>query len=810
MILLQIILYVAMLYNIAMAAVILLRKNSHQAGGSFAWYILSTAAWTACVATMQFTGNSERTLWLCRATFFFSTLFGISWLWFCADFPVTSDKFRKVALALTIISLPWLFLCWTSSLITSVTYMEWGVDAGVGPLVGVYGVWLLLLPTIGAIHLYFKSKVVTGFEKLQIRYILLGYAGLLLFASMTNVILPALTHSSRFGPYGPLASLFVNTTTTYAIVRYRLMDIRIVLRASLVYTITIGTLSLFFALLVPIMDHALATRISFFPRAGSFIMAFLIALAFQPLLRHVQTIVDKRFFKSVYDYRAILREAGSALASAQDRDTLVDTLINALIRTLRPRSAAIYLPGHNDEIVRISSTEAWEQLPVNITSNDTVLAYCLETDEVLVSEELIRQEDMQYFVGKKLQQWNVYVLIPLIANERLCGIIFLGEKLSGDVYTADDIGLLRILGKQAAIAMDNARHYAEVVLLNEYHERLLHSMQDGVMALDPNQQIITFNHAAEHITAIPASEAIGKKLGEIGIDYLLIQNSGDQPIEIALRSRNSNQDIPLLINVTPFRQRWDTADSHLVVFKDLSALRTLEQEKMQAERFSSMGAMAASLAHEIKNPLVPINMFAHLLPTKYDDEEFRKEFSVTVVNEVERINRLVGQMLDMVQKPTHNRDLVNIQEVIDRLLVIVRPECQRHNVEIKLTTGNDLPKIMGLAREIYQAILNVIMNSIQAMPQGGILTISVEQRLADIICRISDTGSGVSQDNIARIFEPLYTTKVGGHGLGLALTYQFIRSNGGEARAECAPGNGLTITLILPVCEHPTEELLCT
>ncbi|MEI7834487.1 MAG: histidine kinase N-terminal 7TM domain-containing protein, partial [bacterium] len=337
-----------MLYNIVMAMIILWRTHSHRAGGSFAWYILSTAAWTACVATMQFAGDIERTLWLCRATFFFSTFFSISWLWFCADFPVVSVRFRKIALALTIISLPWLYISWTPLLISTVKYQPWGVDAGVGPLVGLFSTWLVVSSTIGAIHLYIKKSRVSGFEKLQIRYILLGFAGLLIFGAMCNSILPAITHSTRFAPLGPLASLFITTTTTYAIVRYRLMDITIVLRASLIYSVTIGTLSLFFALMVPILDHALATRISFFPRAGSFIMAFLIALAFQPLRRQVQAIVDKRFFKSVYDYRSTLRDAGNALASAQDREKLVNTLLSAINRTLRPRNSTIFLPVRNE------------------------------------------------------------------------------------------------------------------------------------------------------------------------------------------------------------------------------------------------------------------------------------------------------------------------------------------------------------------------------------------------------------------------------------------------------------------------------
>ncbi|MEI7833090.1 MAG: ATP-binding protein [bacterium] len=183
---------------------------------------------------------------------------------------------------------------------------------------------------------------------------------------------------------------------------------------------------------------------------------------------------------------------------------------------------------------------------------------------------------------------------------------------------------------------------------------------------------------------------------------------------------------------------------------------------------------------------------------------------MTVVKEVERINRLIEQMMDMVRKPAHDRDLVDIKEVIERLLVVVHPECQRNGIEIKVLYSEDLPNVMVLAGELYQAILNVIMNSVQAMANGGTLTIITERVQENIICRISDTGPGVPPENLSRIFEPLYTTKEGGHGLGLALTYQFIRSNGGEVRAESVPGSGLTINMILPAYKDATQEVSCT
>lgn len=813
MALIQLVLFAGTLYNLVLAGLILTRTHARRAERSFAWYIVATASWMAADAILQFRGYPLLSLWLTRSTFFAGTIIGISWIWFCTEFPFVSRRFRWAAWTLTLTGLPWVFLCWTHLLIPSIRYESWGVDAGIGLLVPGYTLWLNVCMLLGLVLLIIKRRQVRGLQRLQLLYILLGAIGITLMGAITNLILPVITHStSRYAPLGPLGSLFVTTTTTYAIVRYRLMDIKIVLRAGLIYSVTIGMLSLLFALLVPAFNSTLNRYLDFPTQTGSFIMAFLIALAFQPLRRYVQHIVDQRFFKSVYDYRLTLREAGNALASARDRDMLVDTLISALIRTLRPRGVAVYLPGDYDVLMKTTMTEGWielKELPSVLQQHDALLCYLLATDEVIVAEELMRQTDLQHRIGKQMASWGMSIGIPLIASARMCGVVFLGEKLSGDVYTSDDVGLLRILGKQAAIALDNARHFDEVVQLNEYHERLLHNMQDGVIALDPQQQIITFNPAAERILGVNAAQALGRRLEGIGITQFPLVDTGEQTTEVMLATPGDMQ-IPVLVSVTPFQRRRDTANSHLIVFRDLSALRALEQEKMQAERFSSMGAMAASLAHEIKNPLVPIKMFAHLLPIKYDDHEFREEFSTTVVKEVDRINRLVGQMLDMVRKPSHDRGVVDLREVIERLLVIVRPDCERNAVRVHTEFHQDIPHVFGVAGQLYQAILNVVTNAYQAMPAGGDLNIAVEGKRESVVCRITDTGPGVPQDDLARLFEPLYTTKVDGHGLGLALTYQFVRSNGGEINASCAPGSGLTITMTLPASCQTEAELLCT
>jgi signal transduction histidine kinase len=155
-------------------------------------------------------------------------------------------------------------------------------------------------------------------------------------------------------------------------------------------------------------------------------------------------------------------------------------------------------------------------------------------------------------------------------------------------------------------------------------------------------------------------------------------------------------------------------------------------------------------------------------------------------------------MLDLVRKPSHDHEPVDMRELIDRLIILIKPECDVNDVKVIKGIPDDLPSVFGDPGQIYQSFLNVFTNAVQVMPDGGELRIIMENIDDMVVCRISDTGPGVESSEINRIFEPLYTTKTGGHGLGLALTYQFIKSHGGFVRAESEPGCGLTMVLSLP------------
>ncbi len=809
MLIVQVLLIVAALYHLALVVLILFRTRTYRTGRNFAWYLLWIAAWMVCVASMQPQFGADYSLWMARSCFICSTLMGASWLWFCAGFPYVSREFRRTAIVLSLLGIPWLFLAYSPYMIVSVTLTHipgstspWGsawVDGNVGPMVLPHTIWLFACAAAGMLHLTEKARQVHGLARMQIRYILLGCVGMAAVGSLTNLILPALTGNTRTASYGTLSSLLVTTTVTLSILRYRLLEMNVVLRSGAVYAVTITLMSLLFALLGPVLDHALVVRLHLPPRTGIFLLTFFFALTFYPITSALNHLVNQRlYYSGVYDYRQSLREACNALAAARDLGQVTVTLTDAITRSFAPRRTAVFLPGHNDMLTRASVTGIWEALPHELAATEPVLAFAQRMDEVMLTEELVLRDEPDHSIGVWMEQHGMAAVAPCVAADKLQGLLLLGEKDSGEIYRHDDLEFLRILGKQAAIALNNVRHFDDVKLMNEYHARLLDIMQDGVVAIDPQQAVITFNRAAEQITGVPANAAVGKRLDEIGLAELDVPETGEQAVESAITTR-TGAVIPVLATITPFNRNWETEQSRLIVFHDLSALRALQQAKMQAERFSSMGAMAASLAHEIKNPLAPIQTFAHLLSERYDDAEFRQEFSATVVHEVERINHLVSQMLDLVRKPATEREAVDLNEMIERLLTLIQPECEQQGVRVHAACAPGVPPIEGMANQLYQAVMNVLVNALQAMPDGGELTIALAVDDSQVVCRISDTGASVSADELSQIFEPLYSTRTTGQGLGLSLTYHFVRLHGGEVYAESRPTGGLTVSITLPI-----------
>ena len=223
----------------------------------------------------------------------------------------------------------------------------------------------------------------------------------------------------------------------------------------------------------------------------------------------------------------------------------------------------------------------------------------------------------------------------------------------------------------------------------------------------------------------------------------------------------------------------------------------LETEIERRERLKSVGILAAGMAHEIKNPLTSIKTFAEYLPKKYNDPEFREKFSRIVVDEVDRVNNIVEQLLEFSKPSDPNLKPVLIAELLDQTVSLLNNNMLRHGIELSKHLD---PYAIVLAdpNQLKQVFLNILLNSIQSMPSGGKLSIIARaEATAEIKVTISDTGCGISAEQLTHVFDPFYTTKEDGTGLGLAIVHGIITKHGGKIQMESEPGKGTTVNVTL-------------
>jgi signal transduction histidine kinase len=239
---------------------------------------------------------------------------------------------------------------------------------------------------------------------------------------------------------------------------------------------------------------------------------------------------------------------------------------------------------------------------------------------------------------------------------------------------------------------------------------------------------------------------------------------------------------------------------------DLTEIKELENKVRQADKLGALGTMAAGMAHEIKNPLSSLKVFSQLLPSRFQDEEFRNKFMEIIPKEITRIDRIIESLLGFARATAPKLVKLKIDEVIEEHLKYYADQAQKSQVKINKTYAI-VPEIEGDKDQLSQVFSNLILNAIQAMPEGGELTVKidagkkVEDVLQDVVITVSDTGHGIPEDNLKKLFDPFFTTKYGGTGLGLTISHSIIDGHRGSIDVESTVGKGTTFRVTLPISQ---------
>jgi len=339
--------------------------------------------------------------------------------------------------------------------------------------------------------------------------------------------------------------------------------------------------------------------------------------------------------------------------------------------------------------------------------------------------------------------------------------------------------------------------------IKAFSDSLVENMPIGLIATDDGGRLSAFNQTAEAILKRTAAEVLGKPAEEIlpgscrelfrtlAAERRLIEREFDCAVE-------EGRTIPLEIIATTLCEENGAFVGHILLFRDMTEIRRLEEEVARSRRLASLGSLAAGVAHEIRNPLSSIKGFATWFRERYRDNPEDRETAEVMIREVDRLNRVITQLLEFARPLTMHRVPTPLQAVIRHALKMVEGEAQAKRIAVETDLSPEVGEIPLDADRMTQVLLNLFQNAITAMEAGGVLRISLARRDEKTIrIIIADTGVGIPKEDLPRVFDPYFTTRPSGTGLGLAIVQKIVEAHGGEVRLESEPGRGTTATILL-------------
>ena len=385
--------------------------------------------------------------------------------------------------------------------------------------------------------------------------------------------------------------------------------------------------------------------------------------------------------------------------------------------------------------------------------------------------------------------------------------------LTMDIHTGDEIEELGhnfsyMIGQVRLQRTELEKRLREITSLKAYADNILASMTNGLITVDLEGRIVTVNEMAERILERNREEMEGSLLEQAFdrhpplVQMMVESLSREKSIfhsEMELKKRDGS--LWLTISTSLLTDGAGRKMGALAVFQDITEIKALEERLRQADRLAALGTVSAGLAHEIKNPLSAIKTFVQLLPKKFQNATFMEKFNITVPREIDRINQLVEDLLELTRSRKRPWTALNVNPLLLQITELHGEEMKKKEITFENRLDQTLPSIQGDPESLYRAFSNIVINSIQAMPNGGVLKVfsETDPALAMIKITFRDNGIGMDEKTAKNLFNPFFTTKDKGVGLGMALTHKIIEDHRGTIEVMSEQRRGSTFIVRLPV-----------
>jgi two-component system sensor histidine kinase PilS (NtrC family) len=342
--------------------------------------------------------------------------------------------------------------------------------------------------------------------------------------------------------------------------------------------------------------------------------------------------------------------------------------------------------------------------------------------------------------------------------------------------------------------------------LQAFKDLIFQSAGTGLIALDREHRITAFNRAAEEITGVTVTRAIGQSwpiLIGSAVPLASIEATIDENPRASMRHetglrRPDGSTVPVRMTFSALRSGEGERLGLIAACEDLSAIRAMESRMRQADRLATVGRMAANIAHEIRNPLASLTGAIEVLTSPHTAEDARERLSQIVARESERLNHIIKNFLEYARPAPLSISIFDVAAAAEEVLLLLEHRASPGSLKV---IREFAPSVLWPvdAQQFRQILWNLCLNAVEAMPEGGELRVSVAVRRDMLEVTVSDTGEGIAASDIAHVFEPFFSTKSEGTGLGLALVHRVVQEHGGDIDVRSSPGLGTTFTLTLPL-----------